>query len=393
MADPTKYQRSYSFTNYQASSPADPLPGTQVDNELENIEASIEQTVEALKDIRRSDGALKNNIVTRDALDAELSAELGEGSLDNREAAEAAAEAAEAAQELAEAAAVAAEAYVTAREATSTTSLAVGTGTKVFTTQSGKQFSAGAPVTICDVAAPTVNVMYGTVVSYTGTTLTTSVGSFIGSGTLADWTIAVTGARGATGAQGTPGAGTGDLLAANNLSDLGNAATARGNLGLGALAVEDDVTFALIAGAAVASSGDATTGTASDKLMTPERTEEQIAGKIHTYTKPQRGDVVDVAYGATVTLDLATGNNFRIGSLTGNITLANPTNQAEGQSGLIFLTQDGTGSRSITYGTNWLFPNNGTEPPLTTNASAKDVIYYFVESSGNIICNLSKRHA
>lgn len=34
------------------------------------------------------------------------------------------------------------------------------------------------------------------------------------------------------GAQGTSGAGTGDLLAANNLSDIGSAATARTNLGL-----------------------------------------------------------------------------------------------------------------------------------------------------------------
>ena len=47
--------------------------------------------------------------------------------------------------------------------------------------------------------------------------------------------------------KGTAGAGTGDLLAANNLSDLGSAATARANLGLGTAATTAATNYATAA--------------------------------------------------------------------------------------------------------------------------------------------------
>ena len=85
---------------------------------------------------------------------------------------------------------------------TSTTSVAIGTGTKVFTTQSGKFFDDSFVLITSD--ADENNYMHG-LASYTGTTLTVDVTTIGGSGTLADWTIKVSGAKGATGATGAAG--------------------------------------------------------------------------------------------------------------------------------------------------------------------------------------------
>lgn len=63
-----RYIRQFSFSGFQATNPAKPLPGASVDNELENIERSLNDLVSGLTDIRRDDGALKNGIVTKDAL-------------------------------------------------------------------------------------------------------------------------------------------------------------------------------------------------------------------------------------------------------------------------------------------------------------------------------------
>jgi hypothetical protein len=73
MADPTKYDPSYNFSNYQASNPATPLPGSQVDIQFQALKTTTDETIEALKNIRRSDGALKNGIVTADSLASSLS--------------------------------------------------------------------------------------------------------------------------------------------------------------------------------------------------------------------------------------------------------------------------------------------------------------------------------
>lgn len=102
---------------------------------------------------------------------------------------------------------------------TSTTSLAIGTGSKVFTTQAGLAYTNGARVRASS-AANTSNWMEG-LATYSGTTLTINVDKTNGGGTLADWNFNVV---------GQPGAG--DLSSANNLSDLANAATARSNLGI-----------------------------------------------------------------------------------------------------------------------------------------------------------------
>jgi len=86
--------------------------------------------------------------------------------------------------------------------ATSTTSTLIGTGSKIFTTQSGEQFITGQFVTIADSVTP-ANYMYGQVTSYSTTQLTVSVTSIGGSGTLASWNISLSGIKGDTGSLGS----------------------------------------------------------------------------------------------------------------------------------------------------------------------------------------------
>lgn len=86
--------------------------------------------------------------------------------------------------------------------------------------------------------------------------------------------------------------------------------------------------------------------------------------------------------GATITPDFATSCNFTV-TLGGNRALANPSNPVAGQSGSIFIAQDATGSRTLTWGTSWEFPA-GTAPTLTTTASAVDRVDYIVRSSTSI---------
>lgn len=105
-----------------------------------------------------------------------------------------------------------------------------------------------------------------------------------------------------------------------------------------------------------------------------------------SFTKAQRGTISALTDGATITPDFSLGNNYSV-TLGGNRTLANPTNLTAGQSGVIVITQDGTGSRTLAYGSYFKFPG-GTAPTLTTTASAVDVLAYYVESSTRITARL-----
>lgn len=117
---------------------------------------------------------------------------------------------------------------------TSTTSLTIGTGSKVFTTQVGLAYTDGARVRASS-AANTSNWMEG-LATYSGTTLTISVDKTNGSGTLADWNFNIV---------GQPGAG--DLSSANNLSDLASAETARKNLGIQQASVGKSASYTVVA--------------------------------------------------------------------------------------------------------------------------------------------------
>lgn len=72
MADPVSYSVSYSFSGFQASNPATPLPAVSLDAEFAALEASVTSIATALAEVRRSDGNLQNGTVTYDVLSADV---------------------------------------------------------------------------------------------------------------------------------------------------------------------------------------------------------------------------------------------------------------------------------------------------------------------------------
>lgn len=107
-----------------------------------------------------------------------------------------------------------------------------------------------------------------------------------------------------------------------------------------------------------------------------------LFGQNNTWSKAQRGAVVALVDGATITPDFSLGNNYDV-TLAGNRTLANPTNLVAGQSGVIKVAQDATGGRTLAFGSYWKFAAGGV-PSLTGTASAVDLIAYHVESAARI---------
>ena len=107
-----------------------------------------------------------------------------------------------------------------------------------------------------------------------------------------------------------------------------------------------------------------------------------VLADAQTFTGAQRGEITALTDASSIATNLALSNNFAI-TLGGNRTLANPTNTVAGQSGSIFITQDGTGSRTLAFGTNFKFVA-GTAPTLSTGASSIDRIDYVVASATKI---------
>ena len=110
----------------------------------------------------------------------------------------------------------------------------------------------------------------------------------------------------------------------------------------------------------------------------------------NTWTGAQRGSLTTISYGATVNVDLDATNNHKI-TLTGNVRFNNPSTadaDAVGQSGSIFIIQDGTGSRTGAWGTDgstssWHW-KGGTAPTLSTAANAVDRVDYIVYDANKI---------
>lgn len=107
-----------------------------------------------------------------------------------------------------------------------------------------------------------------------------------------------------------------------------------------------------------------------------------VAGQLNGGTIILAETDTDTSNTGSVTIDFSAHQNFVL-TLTGNVTLANPSTESVGQAGVFVFIQDGTGGRTLSLGTDYESPA-GAGITLSTAANAIDVVPYFVKASGSI---------
>jgi hypothetical protein len=106
-----------------------------------------------------------------------------------------------------------------------------------------------------------------------------------------------------------------------------------------------------------------------------------------TLPPPQFGSL---SFAVPITWDVNTHPNATI-LLTSSSLLANPTNTGSGGTYNLIVTQDTTGSRTLTYGSAYKWPG-GTAPTLSTATSSVDIITFIYDGTnlyGSSINNFS----
>ena len=212
------------------------------------------------------------------------------------------------------------------------------------------------------------------------------------------------------------------LQSSNNLSDLNDAAESRTNLGLGPAATTASTAYATAAQGALADSALQSftetdpVFTAWDKSTGISITESQISdfgsyepadatilkdadinstvqaydadtAKLdvtQSWTAAQRGATnTNASATGSITLDFSAYQNFVL-TMSGNVTLSNPSTEAVGQSGFIVFIQDATGGRTVSLGSEYETAG-AAGLTLSTAASTTDVVPYIVAASGRIL--------
>jgi hypothetical protein len=112
-----------------------------------------------------------------------------------------------------------------------------------------------------------------------------------------------------------------------------------------------------------------------------------ISSSTNATLKDIRETVYSLTYASTITPDVANGTIQKV-TLTGNVTFSAFSNPVAGQSMTLIVTQDGTGSRTLTSTMKW----SGGTKTLSTAAGSIDIISVFYDGT-NYFASLGKAFA
>lgn len=233
---------------------------------------------------------------------------------------------------------------------TSTSSVAIGTGNKTFVTAGFYEWAVGMWVTVTSAANP-ANFMFGQVTSWTTSTNTVivDVDSVGGSGTLSDWTIAL-----------------------SAYSSVGSYLTTS-DIGVTVQGYDDDL--AAIAALAGSSGVLKKTGTNTWALDTGTFVEAETAT---TFTAQQVFGNSALTDASTIAWDVATKQVATFTFVSSSRTMGAPTNMVNGGFYALAVIQN-AGSNTLTWNSVFKWAS-GAAPTLSTAAGAKD--YFVFRSDG-----------
>ena len=101
--------------------------------------------------------------------------------------------------------------------------------------------------------------------------------------------------------------------------------------------------------------------------------------EVQAYTKQQYATLNTLTDAASISWNLDDGQVSEV-TLTANRALANPTNKQAGGTYILLVKQDATGSRTLSFGSEYKF-SGGVTPSLTASANAVDIFTFISDGT------------